>query len=186
MLHILEPKPIIFDLVPRLSDVPPGPLRDVLDLAELEMPRWPEQTAAIEGPTAVSFLSTESVFYLLKGLRHFGEVEFTEPEITSQKITPQLAVGNPGPAGTENLALETTLKQFEFSPGSKTERKISNRQAFEWNEVKFKETYKFLVLHGGKFGTSPFMAYAELATPVAVEVGDTARVNLGSLVVEIP
>lgn len=95
-----------------------------------------------------------------------------------------LHTGNPGPAGTENKAKETTTKQV-FWPSEVTEGEaaagLKNSNAVEWTEVKEAETYKFISVN---IPTIPkFVFYAELTEPKSVEKGNTFKFPIGSIVI---
>jgi hypothetical protein len=182
-IHYLEPEPLILPpwLVDRAADPSPQTLRDVLDLAEVEMPRWSRMLRSIDGPVAVSKIGDLWCQTILEGCRTFvignpaGEIEV------------RLAKGNPGPEFKENLAEEATIKKFKFKAAAGGEgaaaRETGNEAAFEWVEVKKKEEYKFVVLRRGEF--TP-IGYAELTAPIAVEVGDTVRCAIGAMKLVIP
>lgn len=109
--------------------------------------------------------------------------------LISQRGEPPLArwvglyTGNPGVEGKEHGAVEEALKEFKW--GIPFNRKMSNSGAIEWLEVKAAETYRFVSLFAAN-NRSAFQGYAELITPVTVEIGDTVRFNISSLVLEIP
>jgi len=175
-IHILEPEP--FKLLPSsfLPEKPsaPGHLRDVLDLAELEAPRWPEMLGSIDGPTAaLSHIMDGMANAMLAAIPAYGLSSVWELI---------LCTGNPGPTGVEH--------QFNFEVGfpkitwgAAASRKISNSKAAVFVEIKKTATITFALLSPNG---QPYGAYAELAAPVTPEIGDTLRVNIGGLVVEIP
>lgn len=176
MIHEIDTPTL---LVPRgTSERPEAPglphLGDVLDLAALERPRWDDLLASIEGPTAaVSFVATALCDILLQPLH--------EEILRGWGV--QFHTGNPGAAGTEHVAAESTKKTFKW-PAPAT-RRTSNEAAIEWVEVKGKETVTFVSVWFGLTLIS-FGGYGELATPVELEVGDTVRFDVGALVLEIP
>lgn len=96
----------------------------------------------------------------------------------------KLHTGNPGPAGLENLAVENA------EPGciltGVTEETAAagrhNENVIEFKEVKAKETYRFVSFWFTKPG-SDFVGYAELAEPKTVEVGNTFKFPIGSIVI---
>lgn len=154
MIHVAEFKPVrLFPTVPELGDV--------LDLAALEEARWPEMLESLEGPVATSFVSEKMIAVM------------TEP-FHSGALEAKWAIGNPGPAGTENPAAETATRSFTLSAAET--RGVQSAAAATWSEVKHKEEYKFAVW---ETLFSAFYAYAELVAPVPVEIGDTVVVPAG-------
>ena len=99
-----------------------------------------------------------------------------------------LHTGNPGAACAANVAKENRAKICSLAAAGGT-RLRKNSAAVEWTEVRFKETYSFFslwIIRIGESEVSEPLGNGELAVPVPVEVGDTARFNKEALVIEIP
>lgn len=94
-----------------------------------------------------------------------------------------LHTGNPGKEGKENKAKEEAEKEIKTKEeGWVTEaRSIKNLNAIEWAEVKETEEYKFFSIRVG----GVFFGYGEFTAPVKVEKGDTFKINVKNLTIEI-
>jgi hypothetical protein len=104
-----------------------------------------------------------------------------------EKLKVQLHTGNPGGAGTNNIATENTRKEGTFPNAGGAVRQKKNSGLIEWSEVKAKETYTFFSVWGDVGPEKEkFLGYAELNAPVAVEAGDSVKFNKEALVLEIP
>lgn len=95
----------------------------------------------------------------------------------------QLHVGEPGAAGTANIAGETTREQaagtFVPSGGSCT-----NPDAINWTSVSTAETYTYVSLWSLATGGT-FIASGTI-TANAVEVGDNFSIPIGDMTIEMP
>jgi hypothetical protein len=90
----------------------------------------------------------------------------------------KLHLGDPGAAGTANPAAETTRKQATFSAASG--RAITNSAALEWTNVSTTETYTWVSFWSASTGGT-FLGRDDLSSSAAVEAGDTFRVPVGDL-----
>ena len=97
----------------------------------------------------------------------------------------RLHTGNPGAGGGANKALET----FEPNGGFQVvgeEEAGGGRQLFkpfEWPEVKHAETYHWISVYEQIGGAWQFNV--ELTEPKAVEVGNTFKFPLGSILITL-
>lgn len=167
MIHTLEPATGL--IVPRGQIEPsgPSPIRDVLELAAIERPRWPELAASILGPTA--YVSPAFADVLLEAVA--GAATWVKLHT--------LAPGKEGKEGTWEAE-----KRVEFAAAA--ERQKKNKAAAEWVEVKTVATVAYFSLWAGSFVGETFWGYGEVTPRVEVAVGDTVRFNVGALVLEIP
>ena len=95
----------------------------------------------------------------------------------------KLHTGNPGKLGTENKAKEEKEKEIKAKEEGWTvgARVIQNLNAIEWAEVSETEEYKFFSLWVG----GVFKGYGEFTAAVKVEKGDTFKINVANLKIEI-
>jgi hypothetical protein len=95
----------------------------------------------------------------------------------------QLHTGEPGAAGTANVAGETTREQlagtFVPSGGSCT-----NPDAVNWTSVSTAETYTYVSLWSA--GTGGTFIASGTITANAVEVGDNFSIPIGDMTIEMP
>lgn len=113
---------------------------------------------------------------MLKGLREYPE--------TVGKFELKLHIGNPGTEGKTNVATENTKKICNMPAAGEN---LHNEAAIEWVEVKAKETYSFFSLWGKAiFDPEPmFLGYGEFTVPIAVEIGDTFKINKEALTITV-
>lgn len=95
----------------------------------------------------------------------------------------QLHTGEPGSAGTSNIAGESTREQaagtFSVSGGSTT-----NPDAVSWTSVSTAETYTYVSLWSASTGGT-FLASGTI-TANAVGVGDNFTIPVGDMTISIP
>lgn len=99
---------------------------------------------------------------------------------SSEKQEAQLHTGNPGSEGKNNVATENTKKSFTLPTVTEGEAAAGrkNSTVAEWPEVKAAEEYKFISIW--EFGF--FVGYMELTEPKKVELGNTFKFPIGSIV----
>jgi hypothetical protein len=91
----------------------------------------------------------------------------------------QLHIGDPGSAGTSNVAGETDRTAVTFGSAA-TGRAISNTAAVEWTNVNSTETLTWI--SGWDASTSGnFLFRDDLSSSAAVTAGDTFRLPTGDL-----
>lgn len=91
----------------------------------------------------------------------------------------KLHTGDPGSAGTNNAATETTRKQATFGSAA-SGRAISNTADIEWTNVSTTETYTWISLWTASSGGT-FLGRDDLSSSAAVTAGDTFRIPTGDL-----
>jgi hypothetical protein len=91
----------------------------------------------------------------------------------------KLHLGDPGSAGTNNPAAETTRQQATFGVGA-SGRAISNTAAVEWANVSNTETYTWVSLWDAN-AAGNFLGSDELSSAAPVTAGDTFRIPTGDL-----
>ena len=91
----------------------------------------------------------------------------------------QVHLGDPGSAGTANLAANTTRVQATFGTNA-TGRAISNTAVVEWTTVPNTETYTWISLWDAST-TGNFLGRDDLSSSAAVTAGDTFRIPIGDL-----
>lgn len=91
----------------------------------------------------------------------------------------QLHLGDPGSAGTANVAANNTRQQATFGSAA-TGRAISNTVAVEWTSVSNTETYTWISLWDAST-TGNFLGRDDLSSSAAVTAGDTFRIPIGDL-----
>lgn len=94
----------------------------------------------------------------------------------------KLHKGSPGAAGTENAATETTRKKATMSAAS--EGASANTAALEWTEVSTTEEYTHISLWTAE-AAGTFRGSDELSSKAAVTEGDTFKIPVGSLDLEV-
>jgi hypothetical protein len=90
----------------------------------------------------------------------------------------QLHTGDPGSAGTSNVAGETDRVQASFSAAAS--RAMTNDAAIEWTNVSNTETYTWISLWDASSGGN-FLGRDDLSSSAAVTAGDTFRIPTGDL-----
>lgn len=91
----------------------------------------------------------------------------------------QLHTGDPGSAGTANVAANTTRQQATFGAGAAS-RTISNTVAIEWTSVSNTETYSWISLWSASTNGT-FLGRDDLSSTASVTAGDTFRIPIGDL-----
>lgn len=91
----------------------------------------------------------------------------------------QLHTGDPGAAGTANVATETTRKQVTFGAGAAS-RTISNTAAIEWTNVAATEVITHISLWTAS-SAGTFLGRDDLSASASVTAGDTFRIPIGDL-----
>jgi len=91
----------------------------------------------------------------------------------------KLHIGDPGAAGTANPAAETTRKQGTFGSAA-SGGVISNTAAVEWTLVSTTETYTHISLWTASTAGT-FLGSDQLSSSAAVTAGDTFRLPIGDL-----
>lgn len=104
-----------------------------------------------------------------------GRTTFT----ANTAVYAQLHTGDPGAAGTTNVAAETTRKAVTFGSAAATGA-ISNTVAIEWTNVSTTETYSHVSFWtASTLGT--FLGSDDLSATASVTAGDTFRIPIGDL-----
>jgi hypothetical protein len=128
------------------------------------------------------FITKKAQRQMLNGLA--GENEKHSEGAGNEAFRLGVFKGNPGEAGLANKAdggaVRAFIMPFVTEEAAPEGRKNSN--AIEFAEVVAKETYTFVGLQNA---LSEFMGFGELTAPVAVEVGDTFKINIGNLIVKV-
>ena len=93
----------------------------------------------------------------------------------------KLYKGNPGSAGTEEAAGETTRKQITFSAPSAKE--IKNSAALQWTAVSTAETYKYVGFWSAE-SAGTFYGSQILVAEKTVGVGDTFEIQANKLIIK--
>ena len=91
----------------------------------------------------------------------------------------QLHLGDPGSAGTSNVAAETDRVQATFGSAA-SGRAISNTAVIEWLAVAATETYTWVSLWSAST-SGTFLGRDDLSSSAAVTAGDTFRIPIGDL-----
>lgn len=108
-------------------------------------------------------LSSSAIENLLKAFKNEAPSKYEE-------VFVKLHTGDPGTAGTENAATETTRKKVTLT-GTTT---LKNSGALEWTSVSTSETYKWVsIWTASTSGT--FLGRGQLEAEKAVSSGDTAK-----------
>lgn len=100
-------------------------------------------------------------------------VSYSEAEFWAKLYT-----GDPGSAGTNNAATETTRQQVSFANASS--RAMSNDAAVEWEDVSTTETITWLGFWDAN-AAGNFLGRDDLSSSAALTAGDTLRVPIGDL-----
>jgi hypothetical protein len=90
----------------------------------------------------------------------------------------QLHIGDPGSAGTSNVAAETDRVQASF--GAAASRAITTDAVTEWTNVNSTETLTWISLWDAAT-TGNFLGRDDLSSTAAVTAGDTFRIPTGDL-----
>lgn len=98
----------------------------------------------------------------------------------------QLHVGQPGPAGTANIAGETLRVTCGTAPefGTPTNGQCSNNNPITWTAVTTNETYTFVSLWTALTAGNFVVSGAISAQPVVV--GNNFSIPVGGMVVSLP
>lgn len=91
----------------------------------------------------------------------------------------KLHLGDPGAAGTNNAAANTTRQAVTFGSAAATGT-ISNTAAVEWTSVPNTETYSHVSFWTASSGGT-FLGSDDLSSTAAVTAGDTFRIPVGDL-----
>ena len=91
----------------------------------------------------------------------------------------KLHTGDPGSAGANNAAANTTRQQATFGAAASS-RAISNTAVIEWTSVPNSETYTWISLWSASTGGT-FLGRDDLSSSAAVTAGDTFRIPVGDL-----
>jgi phosphodiesterase/alkaline phosphatase D-like protein len=91
----------------------------------------------------------------------------------------KLHTGDPGAAGANNAAANTTRQQATFGAGAASGA-ISNTAAVEWTNVSNTETYTWISLWDASTNGN-FLGRDDLSSSAAVTAGDTFRIPTGDL-----
>lgn len=94
----------------------------------------------------------------------------------------QLHTGDPGVAGTSNVATETTRKEATF--GAASSGALTNDADIEWTGVSTTETYSHIAAFTASSGGT-FLGSDDLSSTAAVTAGDTFRIPAGDLDIAI-
>lgn len=97
----------------------------------------------------------------------------------NDEVWVKLHLGDPGSAGTNNPAANTTRKQVTFGAGAAS-RAISNTAAVEWLAVGSAETYTHVSFWSASSGGT-FLGRDDLSAPAAVTAVDDFRIPIGDL-----
>jgi hypothetical protein len=95
----------------------------------------------------------------------------------------QLHTGDPGAAGTSNVATETDRVAATFGTPASSGA-IANTAAVEWTNVAATETYTHVSLWSASSGGT-FLGSDDRSSSAAVTAGDTFRIPTGDLDVTI-
>ena len=95
----------------------------------------------------------------------------------------KLHTGDPGAAGTNNAATETTRQAVTFGSAAASGA-ISNTAAVEWTNVAATETVTHVSFWTASSGGT-FLGSDDLSSSAAVTAGDTFRIPVGDLDVTV-
>jgi hypothetical protein len=95
----------------------------------------------------------------------------------------KLHTGDPGTAGTSNVAGETTRAQASFSAGAAS-RTIANSADSTWTNVSTNETYSWLSFWTAN-AAGTFTGRVQLTASKAVTTGDTFTIPAASLTLTV-
>jgi hypothetical protein len=101
----------------------------------------------------------------------------------NEEIWVKLHTGDPGAAGANNAAANTTRKQATFGVAA-SGGAISNTVVVEWTNVPTTETYSWVSLWSAESGGT-FLGRDDLSTPAAMTAGGTFRIPVGDLDLDI-
>lgn len=91
----------------------------------------------------------------------------------------KLHIGDPGSAGANNAAVETTRQAVTFGSAAASGA-ISNTAAVEWTNVSTTETYTHVSFWTASTAGT-FLGSDDLSSSAAVTAGDTFRIPVGDL-----
>jgi hypothetical protein len=91
----------------------------------------------------------------------------------------KLHLGDPGAAGANNAAANTTRQQVTFGNAAASGA-ISNTAAVEWTSVSNTETYSHVSFWTAN-AAGTFLGSDDLSSTAAVTAGDTFRIPVGDL-----
>lgn len=91
----------------------------------------------------------------------------------------KLHLGDPGSAGANNAAVNTTRQAVTFGAAAATGA-ISNTAAVEWTSVSTTETYSHVSFWTASVAGT-FLGSDDLSSTAAVTAGDTFRIPIGDL-----
>jgi hypothetical protein len=91
----------------------------------------------------------------------------------------KLHLGDPGAAGANNAAANTTRQAATFGNAAATGT-ISNTAAVEWTNVSNTETYSYVSFWTASTNGT-FLGSDDLSSTAAVTAGDTFRIPIGDL-----
>lgn len=94
----------------------------------------------------------------------------------------KLHTGDPGSAGTNNAATETTRKAATFAAASSGA--LTNSGNIDWTNVSTTETYTWISLWTASSGGT-FIGSDDLSASAAMTAGDTFRIAAGDLDVTV-
>lgn len=97
----------------------------------------------------------------------------------NDEVWVKLHTGDPGAAGTNNAASETTRQQATFGDAASSGA-ITNTVALEWTNVSNTETYTHVSLWTAS-SAGTFLGSDDLSASAAVNAGDTFRIPVGDL-----
>lgn len=99
------------------------------------------------------------------------------------EVWAKLHTGDPGSAGTNNAAVETTRKQVTFGNAA-TGRAITNTAVLEWTNVAGTETVTHVSLWDAA-AAGNFLGRDDLSAAAPLQAGDTLRIPVGELDLEV-
>jgi hypothetical protein len=97
----------------------------------------------------------------------------------SAAVYVKLHLGDPGAAGSNNAAANTTRQQATFGNAAASGA-ISNTAAIEWTSVSNTETYTHVSFWTAN-AAGTFLGSDDLSSSAAVTAGDTFRIPVGDL-----
>lgn len=91
----------------------------------------------------------------------------------------QLHIGDPGAAGTANVAVNTTRQAVTFGSAAASGA-IANTAAVEWTSVSTTETYTYVSFWTAN-AAGTWLGNDDLSSSAAMTAGDTFRIPIGDL-----
>ena len=104
----------------------------------------------------------------------FNISSFTQPSA----LYVQLHTGDPGEAGTSNVATETT--RVAFGAATRTGNSVDNDAAIQWSNVAATETYSHISIHDALTAGNCIFKGA-MSSSVSVTAGDDFEFAAGDL-----